>query len=168
MALKKAAIPDIVAVNVTSTTPPSTSVPLAAVITTTSQTGVAPFNLAFDGSQSTGSISSYAWSFGDGGTATGPTVSHTYQSAGTFTAILAVADGNGLTQQSSICDNRHRRSGIAAACHDSAYCRHLGILSLSVMRHSPCNLTAAVRQAQTAHCFLFLGLSVTVQGLKGP
>jgi PKD repeat protein len=93
---------DIVAVNVTSTMPPSTSVPLAAVITTNSQEGVAPFSLTFDGSQSTGSISSYAWSFGDGGTATEPIVSHTYQAAGTFTATLVVADASRLTKHSSV------------------------------------------------------------------
>jgi PKD repeat protein len=93
---------DIVAVNATGTASPSTSGLLAAVITTTSRTGEAPFNLTFDGSQSTGSISSYTWSFGDDGTATGPIVSYTYQFAGTYMATLTVTDGSGLTQQSSI------------------------------------------------------------------
>ena len=86
----------------TTSTPPVTSTPLNAVIVTASQTGETPFNLTFDGSQSTGSISSYAWSFGDGQTATGATVTHVYQSEGSYTATLTIADTDGLTQQSSV------------------------------------------------------------------
>ncbi|KGO33703.1 hypothetical protein JT06_13075 [Desulfobulbus sp. Tol-SR] len=94
---------DIVAVNVTSTdTTSPTPVPLTAVISPINQTGVAPIQLVFDGSQSTGYISSYEWAFGDGGTATASTVSHTYQAAGSYTAILTVKDGSGSTHQSSI------------------------------------------------------------------
>ncbi|MEV5965478.1 ThuA domain-containing protein [Kribbella sp. NPDC051952] len=37
----------------------------------------------------------YAWSFGDGGTATGATVSHTYTTAGSFTATATVTDARG-------------------------------------------------------------------------
>ncbi|MGW8160339.1 MAG: PKD domain-containing protein [Desulfoprunum sp.] len=94
---------NIVAVNATSTdTTLPTPVLLTAVITTPSQTGVAPFILTFDGTQSTGSITSYAWSFGDGNTAIGATATHTYQAAGTYTATLAVKDASGLIQQSSV------------------------------------------------------------------
>ena len=35
---------------------------------------------------------SYTWTFGDGGSAAGPTASHTY-AAGTYTATLTVSDG---------------------------------------------------------------------------
>ena len=45
----------------------------------------------------------YAWNFGDGGTATGalnPT--HTYQSAGTFTAQLTVTDALGIPAMSTV------------------------------------------------------------------
>lgn len=84
-----------------SSAPPGTE-GLAAVITAVSQTGEAPFNVAFDGTTSTGPISTYSWSFGDGDTATGSTASHVYQYPGTYTATLTVADVGSLTSQSSL------------------------------------------------------------------
>jgi PKD repeat protein len=42
-------------------------------------------------------ISSYAWSFGDGTTATGATVAHTFSLEGTYRVTLTVTDGFGLT-----------------------------------------------------------------------
>jgi len=44
-----------------------------------------------------GSISSYDWQFGDGGTASGVTTSHTYDSAGTYAVVLRVTDNVGAT-----------------------------------------------------------------------
>jgi PKD repeat protein len=46
-------------------------------------------------------ISSYAWSFGDGTTATGATVAHTFALEGTYRATLTVTDGFGLTSSIS-------------------------------------------------------------------
>ncbi len=46
---------------------------------------------------SDGTISSYQWTFGDGGTATGATASHTYASAGTFPVTLTVTDNGGAS-----------------------------------------------------------------------
>jgi len=54
---------------------------------------------SFDASASAdldGRIASYAWSFGDGQSATGgPVASHTYAAPGTYTVTLAVDDGEG-------------------------------------------------------------------------
>ena len=44
-----------------------------------------------------GQIVDYQWRFGDGGTGSGETVQHTYQSARTFNAVLTVTDDQGAT-----------------------------------------------------------------------
>ncbi len=44
----------------------------------------------------------YAWDFGDGGAGTGVTTAHTYTVAGTYTAVLTVADTLGLTATAQI------------------------------------------------------------------
>lgn len=74
------------------------TLPPAAVINATPVSGYIPLDVIFDGSasyDSDGSVASYAWNFGDGGTATGPIVGHTYNSAGTYTATLTVTDNVG-------------------------------------------------------------------------
>ena len=44
-----------------------------------------------------GTISSYEWSFGDGASGSGATVSHAYAGSGTFTVHLSVTDNSGST-----------------------------------------------------------------------
>ncbi len=68
---------------------------------TTSITGL---TVNFDASSSSdpdGFITSYAWDFGDGQTASGITTSHTYQSTNTFFVQLTVRDNNNNTNAKS-------------------------------------------------------------------
>jgi len=48
----------------------------------------------FDGSGSSGPITSYEWDFGDDTNGVGETTSHFYESAGEYTVTLTVTDGN--------------------------------------------------------------------------
>lgn len=48
-------------------------------------------------SQTTGNITGYAWTFGDGGTGTAPNPTHVYGDVGTFEVELIVTDANGCT-----------------------------------------------------------------------
>ncbi|WP_155119342.1 family 20 glycosylhydrolase [Halomicrobium katesii] len=52
---------------------------------------------AADSSDADGSISSYAWDFGDDATASGQTATHTYDSSGEYTITLTVTDDDGAT-----------------------------------------------------------------------
>ena len=69
--------------------------PTAVMTATVQQLGV-----AVDGTGSgdvDGEVVAWSWDFGDGATATGPTGSHTYAAAGTYTVRLEVTDDTGLT-----------------------------------------------------------------------
>src|SRR6478672_4851907 len=60
--------------------------------------GTAPLNVQFTDT-STGSPTSWAWTFGDGATSSSQSPSHTY-AAGTFTATLVASNANGSTSAS--------------------------------------------------------------------
>jgi len=65
---------------------------------------VAPDTYDFSSSASASNgaaIVSYAWNFGDGTTALGPTASHTYTAAGTFPVVLTVLDNKGAAATAS-------------------------------------------------------------------
>jgi len=68
--------------------------PPTAIIKTDKTTGLTPLTINFNGSDSTddGKIEGYRWSFGDGSSAEGKRVSHTYKTAGTYTAVLSIID----------------------------------------------------------------------------
>lgn len=79
--------------------------PPTAVISANPTSGTEPLNVMFDSvgsSDPDGSIVSYAWNFGDGGSASGITASHTYVSPGSFSAVLTVTDNDGATDTDSV------------------------------------------------------------------
>jgi PKD repeat protein len=79
--------------------------PPVARATATPTSGAAPLSVAFDGTTSSdpdGSLVGLAWAFGDGATATGPTASYTYSTAGSYTARLTVTDNQGATGTTTI------------------------------------------------------------------
>ena len=73
----------------------------SAAFTASPQQALAGQAISFDGTGSSdpnagGSISSWAWSFGDGSNATGSTAIHAYSGAGVYTVSLVVTDALGL------------------------------------------------------------------------
>ena len=85
------------------TATPTPIVPPQAIISGPSQ-AVAGVAVTFDGSSSTpvGNLSSYQWNFGDGGTATGATVSHAFAQAGVYNVSLLVSNAAGQTSQAAL------------------------------------------------------------------
>jgi PKD repeat protein len=86
----------------TSTSSQSVTVAKPVNVAPTAKLSVASDGLAVtaDGSgsaDSDGTISSYAWSYGDGGTDTGATASHHYAAAGAYVIRLTVTDDGGAT-----------------------------------------------------------------------
>jgi gliding motility-associated-like protein len=70
--------------------------PVTANFTADSLKGYAPLTVNFSNTSS-GNATSWAWNFGDGGTATGPNQTHTYTSSGNFPATLTATDANGCS-----------------------------------------------------------------------
>ncbi|HET6266605.1 MAG TPA: PKD domain-containing protein, partial [Acidobacteriota bacterium] len=64
----------------------------------TPESGDVGTEFTFDGSSSTddGTIKSFSWKFGDGGTANGAVVRHKYNKSGEMTVVLTVTDDAGL------------------------------------------------------------------------
>ena len=78
-------------------TPPAV-VPPTASFTANVTSGEAPLVVGFNASGSSdsdGSITGYAWNFGDGSNGNGRTASHTYTKAGTYIVKLTVTDNDG-------------------------------------------------------------------------
>ncbi|OLE77399.1 hypothetical protein AUG19_00620 [archaeon 13_1_20CM_2_54_9] len=82
---------DWIAVALSTTSPP----PLSASINFTPSAPVAGQGVSFTGSAIGGTAPyTYAWTFGDGGTASGSTVSHAYSTPGSYSVQLIVADNS--------------------------------------------------------------------------
>ncbi|WP_088340977.1 PKD domain-containing protein [Robiginitalea sediminis] len=66
--------------------------------------GTAPLTVQFTGRNSTDDfgIVSYLWEFGDGSTSDATDPEHTFTEAGTYTVVLTVTDGEGLTDTASL------------------------------------------------------------------
>ena len=77
------------------------TLPLAAAFSTNPSSGQAPLPVTFDGTASTGDITSYDWDFGDGAHSTGQIVQHEYKNAGNYTARLTISDKSGNSKSST-------------------------------------------------------------------
>lgn len=69
-------------------------------IAVTPSSGPAPLTVNVSGQASTaegGTITGHAWTFGDGGSATGATAVHVYAAAGAYRITLTVTDAKGRT-----------------------------------------------------------------------
>ncbi|MGY1814261.1 PKD domain-containing protein [Blastococcus sp. SYSU D00820] len=79
-----------------ATTTPAVNVPPTAAFTAAAAQLTASFD-AGTSADADGRITSFAWSFGDGSTATGRTAVRTYTAAGTYSVRLTVTDDRGAT-----------------------------------------------------------------------
>jgi PKD repeat protein len=78
--------------------------PPLALLSLSPTSGPAPLSITGSGDGSSdvdGTITGYAWEFGDGTQATGPQVEHTYTTAGEYVVILTVTDDQGATGAAS-------------------------------------------------------------------
>jgi len=82
--------------------PPTTNIAPTAVIKASGNRGKLPLKVSFNGGESNdedGEIVSYKWNFGDGSTASGQQVKHTFFHAGEYTVSLTVTDNAGANSQ---------------------------------------------------------------------
>ena len=138
--------------------------PPVAAVSANPTSGTAPLTVTFDGSASTdsdGSITSYAWNFGDGATGTGPAASHTYNNAGSYTATLTVTDNGGANGSTGIAISAAADANtINAPSKLSASGSHAGVVALTwsdnstnetgfYIERAPAGSSSFVRRGQT-------------------
>ncbi len=78
-------------------TPPPVNQPPTAAIGTPAITNLSVGLSGTGSTDSDGTVTGYAWDYGDTTTGTGATTSHTYAAAGTYTVKLTVTDDDGAT-----------------------------------------------------------------------
>jgi PKD repeat protein len=86
--------------NIADVPPMSANQRPTAVMSALPSTGTAPLTVTFDGRGSTdsdGTVSSWAWNFGDGSVGGGALITHVYSNPGTYTALLTVTDNSGAS-----------------------------------------------------------------------
>jgi parallel beta-helix repeat protein len=99
----------------------TTTPPPAAAFTAQPTQGTAPLTVSFT-DQSTGTISSYQWAFGDGQGATAQNPSHRYAAAGTYTVTLTVIGPGGTsTATATITVSQQQEQPAAPASFTKSY-----------------------------------------------
>jgi YVTN family beta-propeller protein len=132
--------------------------PAAHLSVTAGQAGSAS---SFDASASTvafGSIATYAWTFGDGGTATtaAPTTTHTYAAAGTFTVRVTETSSGGTSTTQVFTGQTMSRNGGPSATASQA---------VTVGRRVPVPDAGATSLNAAGAGMLSLGLVMLLVGL---
>jgi len=93
------------ALTITATNAPGTNRPPVAVASASATVGATPLSVTFSSAGSSdpdGAALTYSWAFGDGTTSTAANPSHTYATAGTYSAQLTVSDGTNQTAATAI------------------------------------------------------------------
>ncbi|MDF7806991.1 PKD domain-containing protein [Pontiellaceae bacterium B12219] len=80
----------------------SDSSAVLAAINVSTNMGVAPLEVTFYATNSTGPIASYDWDFGDGDTGTGSVVTHTFNEVDNYLVTLTVSDGLGTSNSTAV------------------------------------------------------------------
>lgn len=118
--------------------------------------GTAPLPVTFDGTASAafggGLVDSWTWTLGDGTTATGAVVGHTYQQPGSYTVVLTVRAGLGVDATSAVVTVR---PGLVAPQSLQATAAARGRVDLSWTNPASSTTSIAVQRCVGVGCSTF-------------